>query len=172
MARPKKTESTEEMVTIPKSQMDDLMKRFDVLEQRVAKGGKQGIETSVHRLLNKPQDHEPDHMEAEDKIQVVDEPATKDGKMIKDACPYCKKFHPGKKTILDLMTNSGKYACRRCGKHWNLWAIKESEVSGELYPYTEALERGDKKRVEYQERLKMAKQGAPVALLEGEDDNS
>lgn len=170
-------------VSVEKSQLDNIMDRLQAaetktamleqknteLEAKVAKGSKQGIETSAHRLLSKSQPAEQDPVEVRKSIQVVDKKATIDGKMIHDECPFCNKFSADLPNILDL-TGANKYACRRCGKHWEQWALKPSPFTGKLYPYSEALEQGNKKRVEYAERIAMGQQGMAVGLVESEDN--
>lgn len=168
MARPKKEQVPNTNVTLSREQFDELMGRMNTLEDKVAKTNKQGIETSAQRLLNRPQPAELDPMEVQESIQVLDQPATIGGKMLKDSCPFCKKFHAGLPTILDL-TGANKYACRRCGKHWEQWALKPSPFTGKLYGYSEALEQGNKKRVEYAERIQLSKAGMAVGLLDSED---
>ena len=163
----KKEEAKPESVTLSKEQFDELVTRIDNAEKNAKKTV--GIETSVHRLLSKPQPPEPDPMTEQDKIEVVDELSLMNGKLIKNSCPYCKKYHADKLSIQDYIENTGNYSCRRCGKSWYPWAIKPSELSGESYTYSEALEKGDKKLVEKRERFQMAKRGLPVEIEEGSD---
>ena len=166
--RPKAEPTTN--INVDKKFLQDLMDRVEAAESKITKAGKPGIETASQRLLAKPQMGEPDMNKVQESIQVVDVASTIGGLMLKDCCPYCKKYHKGQATILDL-TQSAKYACRRCGKHWEQWALKKSELTDEFYPYSEALEKGDRKRVEYQERIKMAKAGMAVGIVEGEESD-
>lgn len=160
-------------IEIDKGFLKNLMDQMHGLTLRVekaeseAKKNKGLVETSMQKLAARTRPVEPDPLKVQESIIVVDVPTTLDSQMLHNACPFCKKFHAGLPTIQDK-TDSGKFACRRCGKHWWPWALAKSEMSGDEYPYSVALEQGDKARVEAQERIKLSRQGVPVTVIEGE----
>lgn len=172
----KKEENTRDQVTVDRSFMKEMFDKMHDMEMRLseaeksAKKGK-GVETATMRLVAKADLREPDPEVAQKSIKVVDVPATMDSVMLHNECPYCEKFNKGLATIQDKTAN-GKFACRRCGKHWWPWALKPSETTLKKYPYSLALEQGDKKRVDYQERIQMSREGLAVGIIEGEDDGS
>jgi len=152
-------------VTLSKEQFDALMGRVSDLEKK-SKGP--GIETTAMRLERdfRKQNMPENQNEVQKSIKVVDQPATEGGVMLHDKCPYCIKFHEGKDTILD-QTNGGKYACRRCGKHWAPWAIFPEDGSEGPLPYNILLERngGEKEAYDGWKKLQDAKAGLPVANI-------
>jgi hypothetical protein len=169
-----------ETVTLEREKFDRLLTRLDALEKaekdRASKGP--GIETAAMRLLRDSENRMREEPQAiqQAKLKLVDEPATNDGNMPlvnQDKCAWCLKQHmklyaEAKKAgqtyeVLDL-TNGGKYACRRCGKHWHPWAIFPEDGSEGPLPYSIHLERGDKDKVEELEKLRAAKAGLPVSI--------
>lgn len=150
-------------VTIDRDKFDELMNRLSEVEKKSLKGP--GVELAEHRLLRNSEERlrEEPMMKQQEKITVIDKPAINGGEYLKEKCPYCIKNHKGKPTIQDL-TKGGKYACRRCGKHWHSWAIFPNDGSEGPMEYSVHLERGDLERVEEMERIKLARQGLPVTV--------
>lgn len=168
-------EAVKSTMEVEKSFLKGLMDTMHAMELRLEEAEKNakkkgGIETAAMRLSNKLMAKEPDPLKVQESIEVVDVPTEMNAEMLHNCCPFCLKFHKGKPTILDKSDKSGKFACRRCGKHWYPWALVASETSGDKYPYTLALEQGDKQKVERMERIQMAKAGMPVNLLDNEEE--
>lgn len=141
-----------ETVTMTKEQFDALMGRVDSLEKK-SKGP--GIETTAMRMeknyreINKTEDIN----QVRKAIMVKDEAATIDSVMLHDKCPFCIKYFAGLPTILD-QTKGGKYACRRCGKHWSPWAIEPEDGSEGPLAYNILLERNGGDREAYAQWVK------------------
>ena len=155
-----------ETIEVKKDMLQQLFDKIEAQDKRaaeqdkkldaMAKANKAGVELAEHRLLRNPEAlmREEPQFKQQEKITVVDVPATIDGAYVKDCCPYCIKVHKGQPTILDV-TTGGKYACRRCGKHWFPWAIFPEDGSTGPHPYNILMERGEKEK--FEEWLKIQK---------------